>query len=235
MALLDDVIDASGGIGRWSKLTKFTLHLSVGGDLLSRAGRTGYFKEVIAEGLTQVPAVRFTGIAGGEKCGSFQADTITLESLDGQPLRTWQNLRTTFPELTVHALADELQLIFFCGIAVWNYLTMPFLLAHPDVVVRELSPWRESTDLRRRLHVRFPSHLTTSASEQVLYFDEHALQRRADHDLLGMKVAQYSWAHQTFSGVVIPTLRRSQILLPDGTVVAKPIMIDVEIFDASFE
>ena len=35
MALLDDVIDASGGLARWNSLNRFTLHLSVGGMLFS--------------------------------------------------------------------------------------------------------------------------------------------------------------------------------------------------------
>jgi hypothetical protein len=34
---------------------------------------------------------------------------------------------------------------------------------------------------------------------------------------------------------VVPTLRRSQMLQPDGTVIAKPALIDVEIFDAAFD
>jgi hypothetical protein len=56
-----------------------------------------------------------------------------------------------------------------------------------------------------------------------------------DHYLFGIKVADYSWAHQEFGGIVVPTLRRSLPLEADGTVVAKPSLIDVEIFDAAFE
>ena len=75
----------------------------------------------------------------------------------------------------------------------------------------------------------------TLAPEQIFYFDENALQRRTDHDLFGMKVAHHSWAHDSFGGIVVPTLRRAQALQPDGTVVAKPVLMDVEIFDAVFE
>jgi hypothetical protein len=56
-----------------------------------------------------------------------------------------------------------------------------------------------------------------------------------DHYLFGIKVADYSWAHQEFGGIVVPTLRRSLPLEADGTVIAKPSLIDVEIFDAAFE
>ncbi|OAF10637.1 hypothetical protein AYJ54_10185 [Bradyrhizobium centrolobii] len=235
MALLDDAIDASGGLARWHNLSRFTLHLSVGGTLFSSAGHASEFKDVIAEGSTRTQSVRFTGITGGEQCGSFQPDAITIESLDGEVLRTWDNPNLAFPGLGAHALADELHLIFFCGVAIWTYLTTPFLLAHPDVVVEELPPWHENADTWRRLRAQFPPSLITLAPEQIFYFDESALQRRNDHDLLGMKVANYSWAHDHFGGIVVPTLRRAQTLRPDGTVIAKPVLIDVEIFDAFFE
>ena len=67
MALLDDVIDASGGMARWNSLSRFTLHLSVGGSLFSSAGHASEFKDVTAEGSTRAQSVRFTGITGGER------------------------------------------------------------------------------------------------------------------------------------------------------------------------
>ena len=235
MALLDDAIDASGGLTRWNSLSRFTLHLSVGGTLFSDAGHGREFKDVIAEGSTRTQSVRFTGITGGEACGSFQPDAITIESLDGQALRTWSNPALAFAGDATHSLADELHLVFFCGVAIWTYLTTPFLLARPDVAVEELPPWHEHGDVWRRLRAQFPANLLTHAPEQIFYFDEKALQRRSNHDLFGTKVAHHSWAHQTFCGIEVPTLRRTQMLQPDGTVIAKPVLLDVEIFDASFE
>jgi len=234
MALLDDVIDANGGIARWNSLSRFTLHLSVGGTLFSSAGHAREFKDVIAEGSTRTQSVRFTGITGGEQSGAFQPDAIRIESVDGEVLQTWSNPGLAFgagPQV----LADELHLIFFCGVTIWNYLNTPFLLARPDVVVEELPSWEEGIETWRRLRAQLPPKLVTFAGEQIFYFDENALQRRTDHDFLGMKVAHYSWAHESFDGIVVPTLRRSQMRQPDGTVTPKPVLIDVEIFDASFE
>jgi hypothetical protein len=235
MALLDDAIDACGGLARWNSLNRFTLHLSVSGSLFSEAGHAREFKDVTAEGSTRTQSVRFTGITGGEQSGSFQPDAVTIESLDGQVLRTWRNPSLAFAANGAHALADELHLVCFCSVAIWNYLTTPFLLTRPDVVVEELAPWQENRESWRRLRAQFPPSLITLASEQVLYFDENALQRRTDHDLLGTPIAHHSWAHENFGGIVMPTLRRTQTLRPDGTAIAKPVLIDVEIFDAVFE
>lgn len=235
MALLDDAIDACGGLVRWNSLSRFTLHLSVGGSLFSDAGHAREFKDVTAEGSTHAQSVRFTGITGGEQSGAFAPDAITIESLDGQVLRTWRNPSLAFPSNGAHALADELHLVCFCGVQIWNYLTTPFLLAHPDVVVEELPPWQEHGQTWRCLRAQFPPRLISLASEQVFYFDENALQRRTDHDLLGAPVAHYSWAHENFGGIVVPTLRRTLARQPDAAVIAKPVLIDIEIFDAAFE
>jgi hypothetical protein len=235
MTLLDEVIEAGGGMARWNSLKRFTLQLSIDGALFSRVGQAGRFREMVAEGSTRDPSVRFTGFADPAKCGLYQPDCVTIESPEGTVLRAWRNPHQAFRDQPAEALWDELNLVFFCGFSVWNYLTTPFLLARPDIAVEELAPWHEHDQLWRRLRAVFPADFVTHCAEQIFYFDENGLQRRNDHDLLGSRVAQHSWAHQDFLGIVVPTLRRSLSLQPDGTVIAKPALIDVEIFDAAFE
>lgn len=235
MSLLDDILNAGGGLARWNSLSRFTLHLSVSGKLFDSVGRAGEFKDVTAEGATRTQSIRFIGITGGKHSGSFRPDAITVETLHGEVLRTWRNPSPAFPESDSAVLADELQLVFFCSVAIWNDLACPFLLARPDVVVEELPPREERKESWRRLRARFPPSVITLAPEQVFYFDANGLLRRTDHDLFGMKVAQYSWAHDSFGGVITPTLRRLHMLQPDGSVIDKPVLMDVEIFDAFFE
>jgi hypothetical protein len=235
MALLYDAIEASGGLERWNKLQRFTLHLSITGTLFFRIGRPRQFNDLIAEGSTRTQSVRFTGLTRGEKRGSYQPDVVTIENLDGQILRTWLNPSLDFLYHASDPLADDLHLVFFCGFSIWNYLTTPFLLARPNVTVEELSPWTETDQTWRRLRAVFPPEIVASSPEQIFYFDENSLQRRSDHDLLGTKSAHYSWEHQTFCDIVVPTRRRSLAQRPDGSAIAKPILLDVQIFDATFE
>ena len=236
MTLLDDAIEASGGLARWNGLQRFTLHLSIKGTLFSGIGRARQFKDLIAEGSTRTQSVRFTGLTPGEKSGSYQPDSVTIENLDGQVLRTWLNPSLDFLDHANDPLADDLHLVFFCGFSIWNYLTTPFLLARPDVTVEELSPWTgERPDVATPARVVSAPDIVTSSPEQIFYFDENSLQRRADYDLLGTRVAHYSWAHQAFCDIVVPTLRRSLTLRPDGSTAPRPVLLDVEVFDATFE
>jgi len=234
MALLDDAIDACGGLVRWKQLERFTLHLSMDGELLSRAGQAGLFKEMAAEGSTREQSVRFTGFVDPGTDGLFRPDRVAIESLEGGVLRSWPDPCRAFREAQ-NKPWDRLHLIFLCGFSIWNYVMTPFLLALPNVEVEELAPRNEHDELWRCLRAVFPPDFVTHSSEQIFYFNSEALQRRTDHDLLGRKVAHYSWAHQSFDGIVLPTLRRSLALEPNGTISTKPALLDVEIFDASFE
>jgi hypothetical protein len=235
MTLLSDAIEASGGVTRWDRFKRFTLQLSIDGALLSDAGHGGRFKNVVAEGSTQRQFVRFTGFADPGKSCSYEPERVTIEDAEGRILETRRDPRVAFQDKTMGAQWDELTEVYFCGLSIWNCLATPFLLAQPDVKVEELRPWRERDQEWRRLHAAFPPRLVTPSPEQTFYFDSTGLQRRTDHQLLGAMVAQYSWAHQAFGDLVIPTLRRSLTLNGDGTVLMKPALLDVEIFDATFE
>ena len=234
MSLLDDAIEASGGLARWNAFQQFTLQLSIDGALFSRMGQAGRFKEVVAEGSTRTQSVRLSGFADPGVAGLYQPDCVTIESAEGNVLRTWRDPLEAFRDHTRQTAWDELYLVFFCGFSVWNYLTTPFVLTHPDVVTEELSPWHEHGQEWRRLRASFPPDIVTHSREQTFYFDATGLQRRTDHDLLGVQVAHYSWAHQPFSGIVLPTLRRTLQLNLDGSAITRPSLIDVEIFDATF-
>jgi hypothetical protein len=233
MTLLNDAIEASGGLAKWNRLKRFTLQLSIAGELVAGADRSPRFKEIVAEGSTRRQLVRLTGFADPGVCGVYRPDRVDIENADGNVLRTWRAAHPIFRPRASDGLVDEMQLVFMCGLSIWRDLTSPFVLAHPDVTTEELSPWAEQGQVWRRMRATLPKRF--GAHEQTFYFDSSGLQRRTDRDLYGVRVADYSWAHQEFGGIVLATLRRSLGLAADGTVAAKPSLFDVEIFDAEFE
>jgi hypothetical protein len=235
MTLLEDALNASGGMDRWQQLKRFTVHMSIDGALLARKGKAGLLKDVVAEGSTHTQSLRFMGFTAPDKCGVYRPDQVAIEALNGDPLQVRSNPRAAFLGHTDRTPWDDLHLAYFCGFTIWNYLTTPFLLTHPGVTIEELPTWREGGEPWRRLRAVFPDPIVTHSPEQIFYFDDEGLQRRLDYRTAAAEIAHYSSAHQEFSGIVLPTLRRSLRLDTDGAVITKPASVNIEIFDASFE
>jgi hypothetical protein len=237
MTLLEDALGACGGTDRWQRLKRFTVHMSIDGPLLARRGKGGLLKEIVVEGCTHTQSLCMTGFGAPDHRGVYQPERVAIERLDGQLLQERNNPRAAFIGQGDHTPWDDLHLAYFCGCSVWHCLTTPFLLAQTDVVTEELPSWRERGEIWRRLRAVFPPRIATHSSEQIFYFDAAGLQRRVDHgaiDAAQTQVANYCSAHQAFSGIVVPTLRRSQSLESDGARTVGPVRVDIEIFDASF-
>ncbi|MGY3604765.1 MULTISPECIES: hypothetical protein [unclassified Bradyrhizobium] len=235
MALLDDALDACGGLERWRRLKRFTVHLSIDGALFSRIGNAGRLKDMVMEGSTEVQTLQFTGFTAPDRCGLFQPDWVAIQSLQGEILRSCGDPQTAFSDHHEEMPWDDLRLAYFCGLSLWNCLTTPFLLAQPEIETEELPPWNTGGQIWRRLRALFPPTIVTHSREQIFYFDSDGLQRRLDYEAVGTPIAHLTWAHQKFNDIVIPTLRRCLSRQPGGTLVTKPALIDIEIFDASFE
>jgi hypothetical protein len=236
MGLLKDALDAAGGLDRWEELGQFTVYLSIKGELFDKNGKAGLLSELVAEGSTRTQSLRITGFIAPDKCCTYQPDRVAIENLDGTTLQDRGNPRAAWHSRCTSW--DDLDLAYFLGFSLWNYLTAPFLLALPGVETEELSIWHENGETWRRLAAVMPPSIVTHSPRQTFYFDSAGLQRRLDYNAIdtnGPQIAEYFSAHQRFSGVIIPTLRRSTALRPHGSLDAKRSCVDIEVFDALFE
>jgi hypothetical protein len=246
--LLDKVIAAHGGMNLWGRLRRFTLHTSIDGELFSRKGKAGVLKDVVISGHTHDQHVCIAGFPAADKRGVYRPGRVAIETLDGTTLEERANPRQAFAGHDDQTPWDDLHLAYYCGYAIWSGVTAPFLFAGPDFKVQELGPYQTGGgqavggqgggETWYRLHVVFPPHVVSHCSEQILYFDQIGLQRRADFvetDAGGTSVARHLSAHQTFSGIVVPSLQRAMRLGSDSIAITKPAYVDIEIFDARFE
>jgi hypothetical protein len=238
MTLLGDALQASGGLDRWRRMRRFTLHVSIGGVLWARKSGATELKDLVAEGSTRQQSLEITGFTAGDRRALYRPDRVALEGTDGQLLRERRAAPAAFRRYMKSPDWDELQLAYYCGFLLWNYATAPFILADRDVVTDEL----ESSDVHgerwRRLKAKFPPRVVTHSAEQIFYFDHEGLLRRLEypaiHDKQTRIAAAYS-EHQRFCGFLVPTLCRLAEIGADGVLVAAPPLVDIEIFDAVFE
>jgi hypothetical protein len=195
-------------------------------------------KELAVEGCTHSQAVDITGFTGADLRALYRPNSVALEGPDGRRLRSREASPEEFRGSLRSATWDELQLAYYCGYLLWNHVAVPFVLADPDIESRELPRKREPGASSRRLGVVFPPRVVTHSAAQTFYFDKQGRLRRLDYPAAHaehVQIAQMFSAHQRFSGILVPTLSRLLTIGEDGAPNAKQPLLDIEIFDASFE
>jgi hypothetical protein len=238
VGLLEKALHVSGGLDLWRLTRRFTLHMSITGELCTTRRSAAQLKELVVEGSTQTQDLAITGFAGADLRLLYRPDWVALEGQDDRPLMERHGSSQAFRSGLQSATWDELQLAHYCGYLIWNYIATPFILADPDFETKELRRYVAHGESLRRLKVVFPARIVTHAISQTFYFDRAGFLKRLDYPAAHddrTQIAQMFSGHQRFSGILVPTLCRLLSIGAEGVPVAKPSLLDLEIFDVHFE
>jgi hypothetical protein len=234
--LLDLVLESHGGLPRWRGAKTICAQGSVGGLLWRLHGREGI---LAAAGMTvdvQQQRLVLDGFTGPGLRGVFTPERVAIERRDGETVAERTSPREAFVGYGPDTPWDQLHALYFAGHALWNYLTAPYLLTHPGVVVEELKPWEGAGENWRRLRATFPETLATHAREQVFYYNAAGLLRRHDYDaeVLGSgPAAHFCERHVTASGLVFPTHRYVVPIEEDARVLPEPVLVTIDLAEIS--
>jgi hypothetical protein len=235
--LLDLAIVTTGGQQLWKTLRGLRIDISIAGPIWTMKGwPPGTTFEQILTVDTVRQHIMFSPFTRADQRMVFDAatDSVTMETLDGQPVDTLAPARAAFKGRLRNSAWDAVHLGYFLGYACWNYFTTPFLFTYPGVRAREIEPWREVGQIWRRLRVRFPPQIATHNPDQVFYFDTLGMQRRMDYivEVNGSTlVGHYTSRYQTFDGLLVATRRRVFRRNPDNTVNLNLPAITLDIHD----
>lgn len=238
MGLLEKALRASGGLDLWRLTRQFTLHMSITGSLCTARCSAAQLKELVVEGSTQTQALEITGFARADLRALYRPDWVALEGQDARRVMERQGSPEEFRNGLQSTTWDELQLAYYCGYLIWNYIATPFILADRDFETKELRRNVARGESLRQLSVVFPTRVVTHAGAQTFHFDREGFLRRLDYPAAHedhTQIAQMFSGHQRFSGILVPTLCRQLSIGAEGVPAAKPSLLDVEIFDARFE
>jgi hypothetical protein len=236
--LLELAVCGHGGLDRWRATQSITATITVTGALFALKGRPeGLEGAVKATAETSAPRLTLTPFPGAEK-GAFEGGRVALTRA-GSEAEARRDPRAAFADHELNTAWDDLDLLYFTGYAIWNYLATPFMFTRPGFELEEIEPWHENGQTWRRLRVTFPPDLPTHCPKQVFYFDGGGLLRRLDYapEVVSPKgpipAAHYCYDHKTFSGLSVPTRRRVFRRLDDGSAAQDQLVVELDVKDVT--
>ncbi len=230
--LRDLVIDAHGGIGRWNELKAIDSDMSITGLMWARKGWPDALKNVHVTVDTKNQLTRYQPFTDRNKRSVCRPSHTVIETLDGQILGERNDPRSAFKGHGPETNWDDLNLAYFSGYAIWNYISSPFIFALPGFKAEEIEPWDEHGERHRRLKVIFPDSIATHCSEQIFHINKDGLICRLDYSawVVGsIPTAHYMSDYRDFGGIKIATKRRAYRRNPDGTAVPDVVAVAIDI------
>jgi hypothetical protein len=238
MGLLEEVIEAHGGLERWARVSAIRAEVRGGGLLLATRVPRSILRSGSIEVRTgeQVAIAEPYGAAG--RRGVFDRGAVRIETPDGRVLASREHARACFfgrAGLRRNLRWDALDAGYFAGYAWWNYLNAPFLLARDDVATVEVEPWRDraSGETWRRLEARFAPAVETHSQRQAFYYDRDLRLRRHDYvaEVVGgwARAAHMCADHVDVNGLVFPTRRWVRPIGPGNRPLPAPTLVSLQL------
>jgi hypothetical protein len=230
--LLEEVLQAHGGLRQWNRFESIHATIVTGGDLWSM------------KGVPQDPSPREMAVATKREWASvtpygapdrrtdFTPRRIAVETLAGRVVSERLNPAEHAEGQAVDAAWDALDRAYFNGYALWTYLTTPFLFALPGFSLEEIEPWQEGSETWRGLRVTFPSEIASHSKQQDFYFGADSLLRRHDYHVNasgGFAAAQYVYDVVEVEGIKFPTKRRAFMRDERGRPIVDRLMVSIDI------
>jgi hypothetical protein len=229
--LLNLAIQAQGGLERWRQFHTCSAHLVVGGVFWGLKGQAGVLDEVDVR--VNLLEQQVSHAPGPDWHTVYTPHRVAVQTGDGELVEELYNPRASFAGHTLETPWSRLQLAYFAGYAMWNYINTPFQLGRPGFGLEEMEPWEEKDETWRRLRVKWPPGIHTHSPEQVFYMDREGLIRRLDYavEVSGNSpAAHYLFDYQDVSGVRMATRRIVCLLGEDNRpLLDGPVVVSIEL------
>jgi hypothetical protein len=237
MTSLRRILNSSGALDRWRSFDRFEVHLSAAGSILAKKTDAGALKDIVVTGETRFQSVEIAGILNGTDRGLCRADWVALESASGAFHSEQMVASDHFARVGASERWNKFDLLYYCGMAMWNFVNGPYLLADLEDSVLDYTANEVDGEAWQSIRVRYPDHMAAESREQIFHFDSRNRHRRTDYlgsAIMHRPVAHLMSAHQSFSDIPVPTLKRARFLDEHGEISQEAVAIDVEIFDLIF-
>jgi hypothetical protein len=204
--LMQRMLDAYGGEERWRSATAVEARLTIGGLLFRWKRRSqGKWPSVQIRVETKEPRTRFDPIDRAGNIAMLEGHHVWLERPDGTVVEDRPYARPK-PYAGGNLFAwDSVDIGYFFGYTMWNYLALPALLLNDKIEWSEVSA--------DTLEARFPPEIPTHSTVQRFHLDPETGRLR-QHDYTAEPFGGFAQAahmireHKDFDGLTVPSKRR---------------------------
>jgi hypothetical protein len=235
--IIEQVIEAHGGVDRWKNLEAIEALLSARGFLFKAKHRPVLNRIRVRAPAHEPKFIFYDCPQTGQNSELLGDEEVRIIGADNQVVTSRRQPRVAIRSLRRQIYWDALDFAYFGGYATWNYLVTPFLFLKDGFHIEKLEPLPQMPEFPLRLQVGFPEGLPTHCKKQIFYFDRDYLLRRLDYTAEVVN----RWAHaahicenyQDFNGFKIPTKRRVLPLPFGNKPLSGPVIVAIDIHDFS--
>jgi hypothetical protein len=229
--LLNLVVEAHGGLARWSKVSSITIDVSITGGIWYAKGQPDVLKNITMVVDTKEERVT-TSFVDDDRRTVFAPDRVVIERQDGSVIEVRDDPEESFQGQDADTPWGAIQVAYFSGEALWTYLNSPFLFTQERFTTEEVDSIVVDGETLRRLKVTFPEEVKSHTREQFFCFGSDGLLRRHDYtvDILGgASGLNFASDYREIDGLMFPTTRRVYAYEGDYQLVPEPLLVAVDI------
>jgi hypothetical protein len=225
--LLEEVLEAHGGRKLWQSLDSIEADFSSGGLAFSLHLQPWALRGLKISVQPHARRVVLRDFVHPGWSGVWTPNQVQIMDDDGVVVAQRQDPRSAFSRIDKQVRWNKLDILYFAGYALWNYLGFPFILESPGVTLVE-------TDTNtRELQARFDPSVPTHSERQTFHIDASGLLTRHDYtaDVIGKwaNAANFCLASEVVDGLRFYTRRRVFPRFGTQTVLPFPTLVWIEI------
>ena len=224
---LEHVLEAHGGRQRWQALECIEADFSSGGLAFSLHLQPWTLRDLKISVHPHAQRVVLRDFVHPGWSGVWMPDRVQILDDAGVVVAQRQDPRSAFSRIDKQVRWNKLDILYFAGYALWNYLGFPFILDAPGVSLGET----ESNT--RELRARFDPSVPTHSALQTFHIDDSGLLTRHDYtaDVIGKwaNAANFCLASEVVDGLRFYTRRRVLPRFGTQTVLPFPTLVWIEI------
>jgi hypothetical protein len=181
-SLLDQVLEAHGGLQQWNKLSDLVTEIQMEGHLCLPPAPSSTIPQSHAFFSLRQQRVVIVTDDGGQRI-LIEPHLVSFLGDRGTQLKVLPISERAVWAACAEGNLDLLRTAYVLGFTIRNYITAPFLYTDPGFIIEEIDPWRENGETWRVLRISFPSNVGAPARVQYAYYGADGLLRRTRYKL----------------------------------------------------